>query len=145
MILLLFRSKYFIISFVISSLIYELFGSMLLNFQVFRHFLNILIIISNLIPLWSENIFWDDLNPFKYIGTCLMAWNGYCSLGTYTSINSNNVILAGQIVYIIFFFLVYEFSQLLTKKYLNIQLCLWIHFFLPSSYLFYKLYINANP
>lgn len=38
---------------------YRLFRSILLNFQIFEEFLAIfLLLMSTLIPLWSENIFW---------------------------------------------------------------------------------------
>ena len=53
---ILFRSKYFKISLDISSLTYALFISVLLNLQVFWDFpAIILLLISSLIPLWSES------------------------------------------------------------------------------------------
>lgn len=52
-----FNSRYFLIFFMISSLTHELFRSVLFNFPVFGDFSNFsLLLISNIILLWLENI-----------------------------------------------------------------------------------------
>lgn len=69
-----FNTKYFI-TYLISSLTHGLFTSILFGFQIFGCFLEIfLLLASNLITLWSKNIF-CDLNLLKFIETYLMTQN----------------------------------------------------------------------